>query len=207
MRLKLLEKASWIQLNVWFPKPRLMGRYPKKNFRWFFVSWTDIMIWKIKHTLISPVWVSKKKEDNRRRKIPSTGANQKKKKKKKRHIIMFSEFIFENDPPQNIKKVLLYLSRLLKHSIIKNQIIWVTLVSWVVLTWFQCKEPKIKRRVEISITIYDFSFQCSGAQTSPLLRRDNLTVFGWYHSCIWDCVDFVNLKSALFHLFKDEIVV
>ena len=39
-----------------------------------------------------------KKEVNRRREGPSAGADQKK-KKNKWHIILFSKFVFVNDPP------------------------------------------------------------------------------------------------------------
>ena len=62
-----------------------------------------------------------KKEVNTRRKGPSAGAIQ---KKDKRHIILFSKFVFVNDPPPKYQKnVFLYLNLLQKLSIIKNQII------------------------------------------------------------------------------------
>ena len=42
-------------------------------------------------------------------------------------------------------------------------------------------------------------FKCSGAHTSPFLRRDKIIViFSWYHSCVCDCVVFVNLQVSLF---------
>ena len=67
-----------------------------------------------------------------------------KKKKNKRHIILFSKFVFANDPPPKYKKnVLLCVSRL-QHSIIKNQIVCVILLSGVVLAWFQSKGSKCK---------------------------------------------------------------
>ena len=48
------------------------------------------------HTKQSGLSEQEKKDVNRRRKIPSTGAIQ---NKDKRHIIVFSKFVFANDPP------------------------------------------------------------------------------------------------------------
>ena len=48
------------------------------------------------HTKQSGLSEQEKKDVNRRRKILSTGAIQ---NKDKRHIIVFSKFVFANDPP------------------------------------------------------------------------------------------------------------
>ena len=58
------------------------------------------------HTKESGLSEQEKKEVNRRRKIPSTGAIQ---KKDKRHIILFSKFVFANDPPSKYQKTSCYV--------------------------------------------------------------------------------------------------
>ena len=58
------------------------------------------------HTKQSGLSEQEKKEVNRRRKGPSAGAIQ---KKDKRHIILFSKFVFVNDPPPKYQKTSYYI--------------------------------------------------------------------------------------------------
>ena len=58
------------------------------------------------HTKQSSLSEQEKKEVNRRRKITGTGDSQ---KKDKRHIILFSKFVFVNDPPPKYQNTSYYI--------------------------------------------------------------------------------------------------